>query len=89
MENSRDQQKFFDFIERQVKSTQRQILDLTEIAVPADSWRVMRSKILGITNDLRRNLEDEVINNYNIKFDPSTICEDIIEVKKIKLGFKD
>jgi len=76
----RDKVKFFAFIESQIKSIQRQILDLTEVSIPPDNWRVMRSKILGITNDLRRDLEQELITNYDLKYSPSTIYEDVVQV---------
>ena len=80
----RDKTKLFAFIESQVKNIQRQILDLTEVTVPPDNWRVMRSKILGITNDLRRDIEQELNLNYDLKYNPTTIYEDIVQVKNYK-----
>ena len=77
---NRDRTKFVEFVERQIKFVQRQILDLTEVSIPQDNWKVMRSKILGVTNDLRREIEQELDKNYSIKYSPSVIYEDVIEV---------
>lgn len=78
---NRAQRKLFEFLQKEIRQLQKQILDLTEVSVNPNNWKVMRSKILGITNDLKRSLEQELSLNYSIKFDPSIICEDVIEVK--------
>jgi hypothetical protein len=77
----RDKTKFVEFIERQIKFVQRQILDLAEVSIPPDNWKVMRSKILGITNDLRRDIEQELDKNYALKYSPDVIYEDIVQVR--------
>lgn len=69
------------FLERQVKFLQKQILDLTEVTVPQTNWKALRSKLLGVTNDFRRDLQNELETNYKIKFDPKDLFEDVIEVK--------
>lgn len=78
---NRDQKKLFDFLQKEIRQLQKQILDLTEVSVPPNNWRVMRSKILGITNDLKRSLEQEILLNYNITFNPTSVCEDIIVIQ--------
>jgi hypothetical protein len=92
MENKldRDKQKLLGFIEKSLKSLQKQVLDLTEIAVPPQNWKALRSKILGITNDFRRDIEDELAQNYNVKFTPSTVYEDLVIVQnKARKGNDD
>lgn len=77
----RDKQKFLNFLEKSLKSTQKQILDLAEVAAPQQGWKALRSKILGATNDFRREIEEEIDRNYKIKFDPQVTYEDIVIIK--------
>lgn len=78
---SRDKQKLSDFIQRQFKSAQKQILDLAEVAIPPHHWEAFRSKILRITNDTRRFIDTEIESNYDLKYDPSVEFEDVVEIK--------
>ena len=57
------------------------MLNLSEMLVPNDKWESYRSRILDITNNARRNMEEELKQNYNIKYDPAVVCEDIVEVR--------
>jgi hypothetical protein len=49
--------------------------------VPNEKWNSFRSRILDITNGARRELEADIEKNYDVKYNPSTICEDVIEVR--------
>jgi len=77
----------------EIKSIQKQILDLCELVVSNVNWDPFRKKILDITSDAGRNIEAEIKYNYSIEHTPSNICEDVIEVKpsqvKGKLKFKN
>lgn len=75
--------KFSLFLQSEIKSLQKQILDLAEIAVPASNWKPLRSKLLGVTNDFRRDIEQELNKNYNIKYAPGTQYEDVVQIKPI------
>ena len=76
----RNQQKLFTFIDKNFNKLQKKILDLSEIVVPQGNWDKYRAKVLRISNDIRRDIEQEVLDNYNLKFDPKTVYEDVIEV---------
>jgi len=68
------------YLHTQINSIQRQVLNISEMLVPNEKWPSYRSRILDITNNIRRKIEVEVEDNYKIKYDPSTVYEDIIEV---------
>ena len=85
----RNKKKLSDFTEKQIKATQKQILDIAELVIPPGSWKAFRSKVLGITNDLRRELDKEVEANYMIKYDPRVSYEDVIEVQTSKNGLQN
>jgi len=74
-------EKFLDFVEKQIKSLQKRVLDLSEVVVPQDNYIQFRSKILGSTNDLLRDIESELETNYNLKYEPSVIREDVVQIK--------
>jgi hypothetical protein len=79
-EIDRDKAKLSSFLERNLKVIQKRILDLSEVAIPKQNYSAFRSKILGITNDFRRDLEKELLDNYNIKYSPKTVVEDIVTI---------
>jgi len=93
MENKeKDRKRLSTFVDKQVRLLQKKVLDISELVVPAANYSTFRSKILGITNDFRRELEKELELNYTIKFDPKIVCEDIVEVTNFKgqpLVFKE
>jgi hypothetical protein len=76
----KDKQRLSAFIDKQVKSLQSRVLGLSEVVVPVANYPQFRSKILGMTNDFRRELEKELSQSYFIKFDPKIICEDVVEI---------
>lgn len=80
----KDRKRLSDSIDRYIKSLQKQILDISELVVPPTNWKAFRSKILGISNDIRRDLVSEIDLNYTVQFTPKTISEDIIEIKSSK-----
>jgi hypothetical protein len=77
---NKDNRRLFDFVDKQTRLIQKQVLDLIEVSVPVENWKAMRSKILGITSDFRRNIENEISINYKVKFDPDVIYEDVVRV---------
>jgi len=80
----RHQKKILSYIDNQINHLQRQILDLTEIVVPPSNWQPLRSKILRITNDSRRSIEQELRNNYEVSYTPNTVYEDVVVIQKNK-----
>lgn len=77
----KDKERLNKFIYSEVKALQKQILDLCEVTVPPSNWNPFRKKILDITNNVRREIQSEVVSNYIIDYKPSTVCEDIIQIK--------
>lgn len=69
-----------DSIDKNIKLLQKQLLDISELVVPQTSWKAFRSKVLGISNDVRREIITDIELNYEIKHTPNTVYEDVIEV---------
>lgn len=67
-------------IQQEFKSINKQILDLAELVVSQEQYPQFRKKILNITNDVRRNIEQDLDLNYDVSYDPATICEDVVIV---------
>jgi hypothetical protein len=76
----RHKEKLFLFLDQEIKSLQKRVLDLSEVAIPEETWRAFRSKILGVTNDLKREIQKEITNNYMVKYDPKVVYEDVIVI---------
>lgn len=77
---NKDKKRLACYLEKQTKTLQKKILDLSELVIPQSNYPQFRSKILGITNDFRREVDREIELNYSVSFDPRTICEDIVEI---------
>jgi hypothetical protein len=77
------QEKFTRFLSLEIKSLQKQVLDLCELVVPESNWDHFRKRLLDITNNVRRKLQDEVATRYIINYDPSA-GEDIVKVMNNK-----
>ena len=69
-----------DSVDRQIKLLQKQLLDISELVVPQSSWKAFRSKVLGISNDIRRDIITDIDLNYKVEYTPNTIYEDVVEV---------
>jgi len=70
-------------IESILKKAQKDILDNTECAVEGkDRWSAVRSRILGATNTALRELKKEIQRNWEVKYTPLVVHEDVIEVKQ-------
>lgn len=68
-------------IEESISKAQKDILDNTECAVEGkDRWTAVRRRILKATNDAKRNIHDELKRNWDIKYNPEVISEDIMEI---------
>ena len=77
----RHQEKLISFVEKQIKSLQKKVLDLSEVVVPSENYKPFRAKILGSTNDLLRDLQAELAKNYQIKYTPTNIVEDVVIIQ--------
>jgi len=76
----KDKEIFKKKLEQEFKSVNKQLLDLAELVVLEQSFPQFRKKLLNITNDARRNIQNEVELNYNIEYDPSVLREDVVVV---------
>jgi hypothetical protein len=81
---TKDKQRLAESLDRHIKALQKQILDITELVVPQQNWKAVRSKLLGVTNDIRRDLTLDIELNYSITYTPKTVSEDVIEVNGSK-----
>jgi len=73
------QEKLIKSISEEVTSLFEKVLDYAEVAVPnSDQYRKLRSKILRIGNNSIRNISKEIVNHYNVTYNPPG--ETIIEV---------
>lgn len=70
------------FIENDINLLQKHLLDLIEVVVPREQWDIIRSKVLRLTNNSRRNLCLEIEENYNIQPVKRAEYDEIIEVRK-------
>lgn len=68
-------------IEKEVNSLQKQILDLVELAIPKDKWETARSKVLRLTNDLRRTICSDLEENYKVERLEDREYDEVIEVR--------
>jgi hypothetical protein len=78
-------------IQQEFKSINKQVLDLSELVVSDKHYSQFRKKILNITNDIRRNIEQDIELNYEVTYDPATECEDIVVIgtgKSYKIDYK-
>ncbi len=52
-------------IDKEFDSLQKQILDIVEIVAPIDRWESIRSKILRLTNNARRAICSNIMEEHN------------------------
>jgi len=83
---AKDKERLANQISSEIKLLQKQVLDLSELVVPNERWGYFRKKILDITNNARRNIESKLIRDYQVKYDPTDICEDVVEVRQRKIS---
>lgn len=79
-------------IERQIKSVQKQLLDISEFIVPPDNWKQFRSKILGLLNDMRRDIDSQISERFSVEFEKKGLYQEVIEVRdvnKVPLSYKE
>lgn len=78
---SKSKEKFKEYIHKQVTEMFTTILDFTEIAVgDKERHRMLRAKILRISNDAIRSIHKELEGSYNMDFVAKN--EDVIVVRK-------
>ena len=85
MENSKGKVLLQAFLEKNFKSIQKQILDIAEFCIPQENYKAFRSKLLGITNDFKRDLDLELNEKYNINLKTDQVSDNIIVVKNSNL----
>ena len=73
-------EKLIDAMEKEVTNLFEQVLNYTEVAVPnRDQYNRLRSKILRLGNDCKRNLRKSVERDFSVTFEPH--IEDVVEFK--------
>lgn len=78
MGNDKHKEKLVGVMEEEVTYMFEQILNYTEVAVPnRDQYNRLRSKILRLGNDCRRNLRKSIERDFTVTFEASN--EDVIE----------
>ena len=76
-EVDRHKEKLIDTMEKEVTYMFEQILNYTEVAVPRDQYNRLRSKVLRLGNDCKRNLKKTIERDFSVKFEARN--EDVIE----------
>lgn len=80
MEKVRDRhkEKLIEDVDKEITHMFEQILNYTEVAVPnRDQYNRLRSKILRIGNDCKRNTKKSIERDYVVRYEPRN--EDIVE----------
>lgn len=77
-ETNRHKEKLIEAMEKEVTNLFEQVLNYTEVAVPnRDQYNRLRSKILRLGNDCKRNLRKSVERDFSVTFEPH--IEDVVE----------
>ena len=80
-------EKLIKAVSDEVTALFEKVLDYAEIAVPnQDGYKKLRSKILRIGNNCRRNIAKEITNHYKVTY--IAPGEVVIEVAKPKTNVK-
>lgn len=70
-----------EYVEKQITAMFESILDYTEVAVPEEPrYKVVRSKILRVSNDTIRGIKSELSRNYDIRF--KGIRQEVVRIKQ-------
>jgi hypothetical protein len=80
MASNKSREKMNRLVEDEVTRMFEQVLDYAQVACPtADTYKVLRSKILRVGNNCIRNIKRK-IEHYDVEYKATS--EDIIEVPK-------
>jgi hypothetical protein len=85
METSKGKVLLQAFLEKNFKSIQKQLLDIAEFVIPQENYKAFRSKLLGITNDFKRDLDLELTEKYSINLKTDVVSDSIIVIQNSKL----
>jgi len=87
MDNSsedRHKEKFKRYLEAEVTKLFTGVLDYAEVAVDnKERWKVLRARILKLSNDTIREMKKELDTKYTIAYTP-VLSDEIIVVNKRK-----
>lgn len=79
----RSKEKLKRYLEVEIKKLFTSILDYTEVAVEGkERWKVLRTRILNLSNDARRDIFKEIDVKYSISYVPPS--EDVIIIQSKK-----
>jgi hypothetical protein len=78
--NDKSRKKLIGILEDEVTNLFERVLDYAQVACPTkDTYSVLRSKILRVGNDCKRNM-GKIVSHYDVEFIPQS--EEIIEIKQ-------
>lgn len=79
----RSKEKLKKYIDLEVKKLFTGVLDYAEVAVDSkERWKVLRSRILKLSNDAIREISKELDLRYDVSYVPAG--EDVVVVNKSK-----
>lgn len=79
----RSKEKLKKYIDLEVKKLFTGVLDYAEVAVDSkERWKVLRSRILKLSNDAIREISKELDLRYDVSYVPAG--EDVVIVNKSK-----
>lgn len=85
VDTDKHKEKLMYVVEKEVTNMFEQILNYTEVAVPnRDQYSRLRSKILRLGNDCKRNLRKSIERDFYVRFEANR--EDIIEFSDRRQG---
>jgi len=86
----RHKEKLIKTISEEVTTLFEKVLDYAEIAVPnQDGYKKLRSKILRIGNNCRRNIAKEINSHYKVTYiAPGEVVIEVAKPKTMEKGSK-
>lgn len=77
--NERSKDKLIRDLEEEITKLFEQTLDYAQVACPTqDTYKVLRSKILRVGNNCKRNIRKYISTNYMVEYVSQS--EDVIEI---------
>lgn len=77
-----DKERILRVINSQFKRLQKEVLNSAELVIPEDKWNLFRKQVLDYVNDTDRRVQQEIEDNYSVKYCPTTVRHEIVEIKQ-------
>lgn len=83
MGNEKSKDKLKKEIKEEVTDMFEKVLDYAQVACPtADTFKILRAKILRVGNDCIRNIQKKLDTHYDVDY--TAVSEEIIEFHRVK-----